>query len=326
MTKHVDAQQYADAYNDALTKGFEELQDKMEVGDPLAETNSYAEFRNLLMNRIQGWDDKPLESGETANEILEREAVSDDFWDFIYNISFLVDEDLPDQVKLTLSQRADETIDVFHRWIDEADWTESDDGVASEELQVAVMALKLLAQWEDLSEFPTWVERFSKIEKPAMLFSEAMIQYSATIPHLSLGVLMDFLENTDEDEMSLQGREYLLVALTEAAKSDALREELLWAGDQETYQKLQDRSYKILRRYFLDRDPRVIAAICLGDLGHPRGVALLRSYIIRHEHDVDRQLYYEILSSIKRLGGDIKDLPDPFKDFSNPGGGPWQSR
>ena len=62
---------------------------------------------------------------------------------------------------------------------------------------------------------------------------------------------------------------------------------------------------------------KVIASICLGDYGDGRAVTLLKSYIDRHMHEIDRQFFYETLSSIKRLGGDIKDIQDPFRDFKN---------
>ena len=39
-------------------------------------------------------------------------------------------------------------------------------------------------------------------------------------------------------------------------------------------------------------------------------------YLDRHVHEIDRQFFYETLSAIKRLGGDITDIEDPFRDFS----------
>ena len=61
---------------------------------------------------------------------------------------------------------------------------------------------------------------------------------------------------------------------------------------------------------------KVIAAICLGDYGDGRAVPLLKSYLDRHIREIDRQFFYETISAIKRLGGDISDIQDPFRDFS----------
>ena len=63
-------------------------------------------------------------------------------------------------------------------------------------------------------------------------------------------------------------------------------------------------------------DHKVIASICHGDYGDGRAVPLLKGYLDRHVHEIDRQFFYETLSAIKRLGGDITDIEDPFRDFS----------
>jgi HEAT repeat protein len=52
--------------------------------------------------------------------------------------------------------------------------------------------------------------------------------------------------------------------------------------------------------------------ICLGDLGTLSAIPLLRSYIEDHHETIDRSLYLEIISAIKRLGGSTEDLPRPF--------------
>jgi hypothetical protein len=61
---------------------------------------------------------------------------------------------------------------------------------------------------------------------------------------------------------------------------------------------------------------KVIGAICIGDYGDPRGISVLKGYLDRNPGGFDRQEFYEILSSIKRLGGTTSDIHDPFRDFS----------
>lgn len=63
-------------------------------------------------------------------------------------------------------------------------------------------------------------------------------------------------------------------------------------------------------------DHKVIASICLGDYGDGRAVPLLKSYLDRNVSTIDRQFFYETISAVKRLGGDISDIQDPFRDFS----------
>ena len=330
MTTLADAQIYADAYNAALTRGFNSLGAEQLEEAYLARAEALGEIQNLVFNLIQGWDQETLETGETAQEILERQAAGDEFWEFVHALAHLIDEDLSDAVKLELSKRPEETQEVFRSWIDEAKWDEEAEEGASSELQAAVIALRLLGQWEDSENFARWIRRFGETDKPAPIWAEAMVDYASAMPEVAIEVLSQYLKEAEENghgTMTLQGREYLLVSLTEAAKvirQDSEYNPSLLAG----YEEISSDIYLILRTFFLKHEPRVIAAICLGDLGHPRAVPLLRNYVIRHENDadkLDRQLYYEILSSIKRLGGVTTDLPDPFRDFSGGGGGRWPS-
>lgn len=330
MTIMVDAQNYADAYNAALARGFDSLGAEQLEEAYMARAESLGEIQNMVFNLIQGWDQETLETGETPQEILERQASGDGFWDFVHALSHLIDEDLSDAVKLELSRRPDETQRVFRSWVDEAKWDEDAHAGASSELQAAVIALRLLGQWEDSENYLKWVERFAKTKTPAPIWAEAMVDYAIAIPEVAVEVLSRYLkdaEPTAEETLSLQGREYLLVSLTEAVK--VLRQDSEYNPELTAQvEEIASDVYMILRVFFLKHEPRVIAAICLGDLGHPRAVPLLRNYVIRHENDadkLDRQLYYEILSSIKRLGGVTNDLPDPFRDFSGGGGRRWPS-
>ncbi|MBP5491272.1 MAG: hypothetical protein J6Y08_00320 [Clostridiales bacterium] len=75
--------------------------------------------------------------------------------------------------------------------------------------------------------------------------------------------------------------------------------------------------YQALRAGFRRMKSKVIAVICIGDYGDPRGIALLKGYLDRNVHTIDRETFYEALSAIRRLGGEINDIQDPFHDFTN---------
>ena len=75
-------------------------------------------------------------------------------------------------------------------------------------------------------------------------------------------------------------------------------------------------TFACLRSCFRGMQHKVIGAICLGDYGDPKGISVLKGYLDRNAGTFDRQEFYEILSSIKRLGGSIQDVHDPFRDFS----------
>ena len=78
----------------------------------------------------------------------------------------------------------------------------------------------------------------------------------------------------------------------------------------------QNEIYQALRAGFRRMKNKVIAVICIGDYGDPRGIALLKGYLDRTVHTIDRETFYEALSAIRRLGGEINDIQDPFHDFT----------
>lgn len=74
--------------------------------------------------------------------------------------------------------------------------------------------------------------------------------------------------------------------------------------------------FQSLRGAFRKIERKVIGALCLGDYGDGRAVPLLKGYLDRNLHTVSREMFYETLTVIRKLGGDINDIQDPFKDFS----------
>ena len=51
------------------------------------------------------------------------------------------------------------------------------------------------------------------------------------------------------------------------------------------------------------------------EYGDGRAIPMLKGYVNRNKHSIDRDLFYEIMSAVQNLGGDISDIEDPFGDF-----------
>jgi hypothetical protein len=43
---------------------------------------------------------------------------------------------------------------------------------------------------------------------------------------------------------------------------------------------------------------------------------MFKNYINRNQQTIERDLFYEMMSAIQKLGGDISDIQDPFGDFT----------
>lgn len=64
-------------------------------------------------------------------------------------------------------------------------------------------------------------------------------------------------------------------------------------------------SFDAMRTAFRRAANKQVAAICLGDFGDPRGIAVLRSWLDNHP-ETDRATRLEIVAAIKRLGGEVE--------------------
>ena len=58
-----------------------------------------------------------------------------------------------------------------------------------------------------------------------------------------------------------------------------------------------------MRTAFRRAEDKQVAALCLGDFGDPRGIAVLRSWLDSHP-ETSRTVRLEIIAAIKRLGGE----------------------
>ena len=73
--------------------------------------------------------------------------------------------------------------------------------------------------------------------------------------------------------------------------------------------------YQTLRHAFRYMNNKIYAVICLAEYGDDRAVAMFKNYINRNQQTIERDLFYEMMSAIQNLGGDISDIQDPFGDF-----------
>ena len=80
--------------------------------------------------------------------------------------------------------------------------------------------------------------------------------------------------------------------------------------------KIRTDSFDCMRKCFRCMDNKMLGAMYIGDLGNPRGIRVLKSFLDSGAADGDRELFYQVVSSVRKLGGDITDIHDPFRDFA----------
>lgn len=164
----------------------------------------------------------------------------------------------------------------------------------------SVRATELLGQWGIPVDRSGLLEHYLASAAPPEPWSEAMQSYLQMAEVNASAAILDQLEAYLEAE-SVSDRpesiDYLLQAIT-AIGCD----------------RPEERIYQVLRRSFRQTRPRQLVVICLADYGDPRAVTMLRRFLLEEAVMVDETTYYEVIRAIQKLGGDTRDLPDPFSE------------
>lgn len=300
MYTDLEAKQFFDAYNQAIAESFERITEDIDprrFDDP----DLFTQIRNETMNSMQAWNQEPLEaiSGLTPEAYIDGLEAVDDLLRFLRLAARYCDEELPDLLKIKLGQHAKALTADLQAIATQVSYEAAD---TTDEVLEAATAIKLLGEWQDHSFISVFVDRFIAVDEPQELITDAGQYFFEQLGQDGLDAIQEILIDLHREKAAYTSSyEYLLVFLTQLGRN--YRESDI---------------YPLLRTAFRQAERKVIAAICIGDYGDPRGIVLLRTYILENEKTIDRQLYYESLSSIKRLGGSTKDLPDPFRDFSAP--------
>ena len=184
-------------------------------------------------------------------------------------------------------------------WRDEE--MKDEDTLFEMEFQKVKASLKILSGRHDASLIDDVLDRFMSYESTHSFVADSIAEYIESFPDESPRKIIDRLEEHKDDGM--EGPcEDLIVMITNIGK-----------------EKKSDEIYNAIRLAFRCMTNKIYAVICFADYGDDRAVPLLKNYINRHQSDISRELFYEMMSAIQNLGGNIEDISDPFGDFQKKG-------
>lgn len=169
------------------------------------------------------------------------------------------------------------------------------------EFQKVKASLKILSGRHDASLIDDVLDRFMSYESTHSFVADSIAEYIESFPDESPRKIIDRLEEHKDDGMK-GPCEDLIVMITNIGK-----------------EKKSDEIYNAIRLAFRCMTNKIYAVICFADYGDDRAVPLLKNYINRHQSDISRELFYEMMSAIQNLGGNIEDISDPFGDFQKKG-------
>jgi len=291
-------------YNRVLGEVYDEALEGVTNDATLASAEFQEYLQNTVINSLQPWFVTELEGLEagTPEEFFDSLLTLDDVMTIFAIAADMLDGDMPDQLMLRVGAFGEASSDMLVKMALTHNWSAAegeDDDVFRSKLAVDLAALRVLGQWTYEPAIEPILNRFCELSEPDEYVADAVKSFVVPFAGKIVSELSARIEGAAGT--GLKGPfEYLVIFLTEIGRTEP---------DEEIFQSL--------KKAFRSMEHKVIAAICLGDYGDGRAVPLLKSYLDRHIREIDRQFFYETISSIKRLGGDVSDIQDPFNDFSS---------
>lgn len=292
-----------------LEQKVDEFADRMEQKPPDEDDVTYEQY--LQRVAMEETEQQSREMENEPNELLDGMSMNDFFRQLSFEelteilefSAMKLDRGVPDSVihALAASDDRSRVIEYAARMIGDAAWVDeelSDENMLFEmEFQKLRACLKVLIASEDGSLVRAVIDRFMSYPRTTEFVADSIAEYVEAFPEESVPYITEILDSRKEE--GLEGPcEDLLIMITNIGKK-----------------KQSDEIYSVLRQAFRYMNNKIYAVICLADYNDGRAVPMLKSYINRHQKTISRELFYEMMSAIQNLGGDIADISDPFGDF-----------
>lgn len=163
--------------------------------------------------------------------------------------------------------------------------TDEDD---EDSLLISQLAVKILGIWKLEKAIEPLIGLLYSESENSVLISENVKEALVSIGKPAIPKLIEYIETRGLKE---EAGEYLLMALAEIGESHR-----------------SDEIYRCLKNSLSLIHNKAICVICLGNYGDGRAIPALRGFLEKNRGVIDKEVYYEVLSSIKKLGGNVDDL------------------
>jgi hypothetical protein len=296
-----------EAYNRALSDSLDGILASVEDDEELADPGFEQRLRNGAQNDLQVWFDTPLDGllGRTPAEALDAVGTLGDAMLWFEQAAVHCDDEIPDLLRLKLGCFGSDATDALMTLALAPSWeTRRGDGERPPELQAAGRALELLGEWQAREALEMVAAKFSCLEEPEEGMAEAFRTYCKAIGPDAARELAGLVEAAalGDGELLKGPIDYMAIAIADIGRDHR-----------------EERLFHCLRTAFRRMEHKAVGAICLGDYGDGRAVPTLKGFLDRYEGRIDRQTFYEVMNAIRRLGGVVSDIRNPFAgDFGRP--------
>lgn len=291
-----------------LEQKLDEFGDKLDQKPEGVDDVTYEEYiqrlakeeTDVATDKLENEPDEKL--GDKSMRQIWDEMSFDEKTEALEFSSLNLDRGVPKSLIASIAtEPSDKVRDYCGRIIGECAWTEdelSDEDVLFEmQFQKAIACFKVLIQMKEPCFIKAVIDRYMSYGQTREFVAESIAEYVEAFPEVSEPFLIDLIEGNTES--GLEGPcEDCVIMLTEIGKQHKTEE-----------------IYQTLRHAFRYMNNKIYAVICLADYGDDRAVQMFKNYINRNQKTIERDLFYEMMSAIQHLGGDISDIQDPFGDF-----------
>ncbi len=291
-----------------LEQKLDEFGDKLDQKPEGVDDVTYEEYiqrlakeeTDIATDKLENEPDEKL--GDKSMRQIWDEMSFDEKTEALEFSSLNLDRGVPKSLIASIATEPSDMVrDYCGRIIGECAWTEeelSDEDVLFEmQFQKAIACFKVLIRMKEPCFIKAVIDRYMSYGQTREFVAESIAEYVEAFPEVSEPFLIGLIEsNTDS---GLEGPcEDCVIMLTEIGKEHKTEE-----------------IYQTLRHAFRYMNNKIYAVICLADYGDDRAVSMFKNYINRNQKTIERDLFYEMMSAIQHLGGDISDIQDPFGDF-----------
>ena len=294
---------YNRALSDALDAALAAVTDEEELQDPEFD----ARLRNGAHNDLAEWFSAPLPGlgGRTPDDAFAGIASLGQAVVWFESAAANCDDDIPDLLKVRLGSHGTAATDALLTLALAPSW-EVRPGRAERppELLAASRAIETLGEWQAREALELLAAKFAGLGEPEEGIAESFRAYCTAVGPDAARVLAGCVEAAaGGDGEPIRGPvDYMVIAIADIGRKHP-----------------DERLFQCLRLAFRRMEHKAIGAICLGDYGDGRAVTTLKGFLDRFEGRIDRQTFYEVMNAIRRLGGVVSDIRNPFAgDFGRP--------
>ncbi len=296
-----------------LEQKIDEFSDRMDEVPPDADSVTYDQYISLLAedetktatHELENTPDERL-GGISLHDYF-RKMEFEDLTECLEYCALELDRGVPESLIASLAENpdSDRVSSYCSSVIGNCAWTEeemdSEDKLFEIEFAKVKACFEVLIAKGDASFVKAVLDKFMSYPITREFVAEAVADYIEAFPEVSVPFVIELMEANFDSGMTGPAED--LVIMITAMGQKAPSEEI----------------YQALRHAFRYMENKIYAVICLADYGDKRAVDMFKNYINRNQKTISRDLFYEMMSGIQKLGGDISDIEDPFGDFTAKG-------